>query len=96
VVAILRGVSSRIDSPFWTLEERIHRTRQSAAGAPAPARPTPASGRHIEVWADADGWIPGLLVSWERRADGWWGRVVVVIDGVAVEQYVIARLLRPL
>ena len=94
MVAILRGVSSRIDSPFGTLEERIHRTRQSAAGA--PARSAPASGRHIEVWADADGWVPGLLVSWERRADGWWGRVVVVTDGVAVEQYVIARLLRPI
>jgi len=36
------------------------------------------------------------LVSWERRADGWWGRIVVVVDGVAIEQYVIARLLRPL
>jgi|GEM_PF-1911275 len=90
---ILRGVSSRIDSPFGNLGERIQRTRQSAAAT--PTTPTTASGRHVEVWADAAGWVPGLLVSWERRADGWWGRVVVIHDGVAIEQYVTARLLRP-
>lgn len=43
----------------------------------------------------ARGWVPGLLVGWESRPDGWWGRVVVVRDGEAVELLVAARLLKP-
>jgi hypothetical protein len=93
-MATLRGASSRIDSPFRNLGERIQRKHQSTSGT--PATPATNSGRHIEVWEDAAGWVPGLLVAWERRNDGWWGRVVIINNGEAVEQLVTARPLRPL
>lgn len=88
------GVSSRIDSPFGTLDERLRRTRM-AANARAAAERMP-HGRFVDVLLD-DGstWIPGLFVAWERRADEWWGRVVTCDKGVANEHLMAARRLRP-
>lgn len=47
------------------------------------------------VSEDARGWVPGLLVAWEPRPDGCWGRVVLLRDGEAIELLVAARLLKP-
>lgn len=42
---------------------------------------------------------PGLLIEWERRDDGWWGRVVFVPfpsePGEVVERWIAASHLRP-
>ncbi|OYO16650.1 hypothetical protein CGZ93_17980 [Enemella dayhoffiae] len=50
----------------------------------------PSLPRH--VWVDGE---PGLLLEWDRRADGWWGRVVTSEGGQAVESWVRADRLRP-
>ena len=47
-----------------------------------------------------DGALPGLLLGWEQRAAGWWGRVVHPVrerdDGwVVVEEWLPAERLRP-
>ena len=52
-------------------------------------------GQYVEVHDDA-GWIPGLLVAWERRSDGaWWDRVVIAVDGEASEFLRLGTALRP-
>lgn len=58
-----------------------------------PDRPLP-HGQHVLV---VEGGVerPGLLVAWVRRADGWWGRVVLAADGEASEFLVEAARLRP-
>lgn len=45
----------------------------------------------------ATGQTPGLLLAWDRDAQGvWWGRVVISTpEAVAVEQLFRADLLRP-
>lgn len=52
-----------------------------------------AQGRRVS--GGIRGGVPGLLVAWELRPDGWRGRVVIVRDGEAVELRGAARLLKP-
>ena len=73
-----------------TIAERAAATR----GAEEP----PPRLRHCWV-TGAHGRLPGLLLGWERRADGWHGRVVHPVqeaDGwVVVEEWLPAGLLDP-
>lgn len=39
--------------------------------------------------------IPGLLIAWERRSDGWWGRVVLGRDGDTIITTIPSRLIKP-
>jgi len=89
-------MSSRITSPFGALGERIARTRGDLPGPePKEDKPRHPRGLHIEV-LDDDGWNPGLLVAWEQDGTGqWWGRVVTVTQGTAIESMYASRLLRP-
>ena len=73
---------------FGNLGERARRARHLAV------KPV-ATGRHVDARVDGE-WVPGLLASWERQPDGsWWGRVVLVRDGVAAEFLIAADRLRP-
>ena len=66
----------------------------SAGGATDAA---PVRGQHVLVHDDDGSWHPGLLASWVRHPDGWWGRVAVVnAGGDLVELEVTAARLRPL
>ena len=90
-------MSSRIESPFGGLGDRVARTRGDLPDPPR-GRDTPRHprGLHLDVLDDGDGWVPGLLVAWEHDAAGhWWGRVVTVTDGTATEALYAARRLRP-
>lgn len=59
--------------------------------------------RHVWITGGPEGRLrdpwPGLLVEWERRDDGWWGRVVFVpypaTAGEVVERWISADHLRP-
>jgi len=54
--------------------------------------------RHVWVTGpDNTGPHPGLVLQWERRGQDWWALCVwVVIDaGVTVQQWLPARLIRP-
>lgn len=78
----------------WTLAERTALTR--AAQLPA------GSGRTRHCWVtspDDDGTeLPGLVIEWQRRPEGWWARVVYLADdagSVCVQAWVESRHLRP-
>lgn len=72
------------------------RSQRSGIGAPTPtARRVLPTAQFAEV-RDAEQWVPGLLVAWERGADGsWWGRIVVAVDGEASEFLCAGSRLRP-
>jgi hypothetical protein len=99
----VRFVSSRI-SPFGTLGDRVAASRGDAAGKDAAmARDDRIEVRPVErgVWVEYQheslGWLPGLLVAWQRHSGGgaWWARIVVVAEpGVAVEMLVAGHLVR--
>ena len=85
-----------------TLAQRSANTQAAAEPRPpvdaAPVDPGPAV-RHC--WVTGPGARhPGLLLGWQRRADGWYGRVVHPVreaDGwIVVEEWVSAGLLEPL
>jgi hypothetical protein len=82
---------------FGTLAERAAR---SQGPDPVPSVPSPpAPVRHCWV-VGVDGALPALLLGWEQRASGWWGRVVHPVsepDGgwVVVEEWLPADRLRP-
>lgn len=90
-------MSSRIESPFGALGDRIASTRGERPGPPRrPEDLRHPHGLHVDVLDDQDGWIPGLLVAWEHDAAGtWWGRVITVTDATATESLYTARRLRP-
>ena len=87
---------------YGSMAERV------AASRPADAIPSPAAGadpdpaasppplRHCWV-SDRHGRLPGLLLEWRQRPDGWHGRVVhLVEDGqgwVLVEEWLPAAML---
>jgi hypothetical protein len=76
-------------------------------GVPLGQRPTVVGtqpvGAHLprrHVWVigpDGDGPHPGLILQWERRGQDWWAWCVwVVVDaGVAVQQWLPSKLIRP-
>jgi hypothetical protein len=59
--------------------------------------------RHVWIIGRPEGPLrdpwPGLLVEWERRADGWWARVVYVPYpaelGEVAERWIAAEHIRP-
>lgn len=71
-------------SQFGTLAERMEHTRR-VQGRHAP---------HVSALVDED-WLPGLLVTWERRDNAWWARVIVARAGEAEVFDLGARWLRP-
>jgi len=86
---------------YGSMAERV------AASRPADALPSPEPGpgagavpavpvRHCWV-TDRHGRLPGLLLEWRQRPDGWHGRVVhLVEDGagwVVVEEWLPAAML---
>ncbi len=91
------AMSSRIESPFGALGDRIASTRGELPGPPRrPGGPRHPHGLHVDVLDDQARWVPGLLVAWEHDAAGtWWGRVVTVTDATATESLYTARRLRP-
>lgn len=79
-----------------TLAERAARSRGEV---PEPPPPRAVDGvRHCWV-VGPEGVLPGLLLGWELRAAGWWGRAVHLVpeaDGWAVvEEWLPAERLRP-
>jgi len=80
-----------------SLSERVNPAAQDTAPSPA-TEPEPPSIRHCWV-TDRHGRLPGLLLEWQRRADGWHGRVVRPVredDGwQVVEEWLPAGLLGP-
>ena len=97
---------------YGSMAERVAASRSAAEVAPAPdlstdARPAPPASdppgalaglKHCWV-TDRHGRLPALLLAWQRRTDGWHGRVVRPIhDGegwVVVEEWLPAGLLDP-
>lgn len=84
-----------------TLAERAARSRGSADGPPVPpVPPVPPAPQLRHCWVVGDhGPLPALLLGWDQRAAGWWGRVVhpvVSTDGgwVVVEEWLPAERLR--
>ncbi|HEY3410310.1 MAG TPA: rhodanese-like domain-containing protein [Propionicimonas sp.] len=74
-------------SDFGSLADRT--------GAAINAKPERLLPTGVHVWVRAVGSeVPGLLAAWHQTADGWWGRVVTVIDGQSTETLVRADLLR--
>ena len=71
-----------------SMADRLSHTRQ----------PPPPSLKHCWVQG-RHGRLPGLLLGWEQRADGWYGRVVhpeLDAEGWAVvEAWLPAQLLEP-
>ncbi len=70
--------------------------RTAATAAPPPG---PPAVRHCWV-VGPDGVLPGLLLGWEQRASGWWGRAVHPVRAaddrwVVVEEWLPADRLRP-
>ena len=73
-----------------------------AAPTPSPGPPVPTTLRHCWV-VGPSGPLPALILGWERRASGWWGRVVHPVaegDGddptwVVVEEWLPGERLRP-
>jgi hypothetical protein len=85
------GMSNR--QGFGTMAERV---ADSRGGADVP--PEPPAIRHCFV-TGPHGKVPGLLLEWRQRPDGWHGRVVRPVleaDGwVVVEEWLPAGLLDP-
>ncbi len=78
----------------WTLAERTALTR--AAALP------PGTGRTRHCWvAPPEGQgseLPGLVLEWQRRPEGWCARVVYLADddgSVCVQAWVDSAHLRP-
>ncbi len=69
-----------------------------AGPLPEPAPPPPrqeSAGRHCWVHAPGTaGTVPGLLVEWRQRPEGWQGRVAYAVPGphgpVLVEAWIPA------
>lgn len=84
---------------FGTLADRAARSRVEQPSVPAVEAPGHADVRHC--WVVGPGGVaPGLLLGWEQRAAGWWGRTVHPVteaDGsrVVVEEWLPADRLRP-
>ena len=80
-----------------TLAERAARSRPPETASDPRTPPTPV--RHCWV-VGPEGALPGLLLGWEQRASGWWGRTVHPVreqDGrwAVVEEWLPADRLRP-
>lgn len=74
-----------------TLADRTARSRER--------EPPPVALRHCWV-VGPEGALPGLLLGWERRASGWWGRAVHPVPAAdagwaVVEEWLPADRLRP-
>lgn len=84
---------------YGAMADRVARTQ--APADPHPRVPEPPPLKHCWVTTSA-GRLPGLLLEWRRRPDGWNGRVVHAVpadeDGgwVVVEEWLPAGLLDPL
>lgn len=70
------------------------------SAAPAGLDDRPDGVRHVWVAPSARHPdmrpYPGLLVSWQRRDDGWWAHVVMLLPtGAVVVNWVPATLVRP-
>lgn len=71
------------DPTGGTLADRVRRTS-------TPTRHT----LPCHVWIDSTD--PGVLLAWERDANGqWWGRVLHSAAGVGVESLIVATRIRP-
>lgn len=90
-VPTLEPMSSRIDSEFGNLGERVAAMTR-AVPEDRPVDPA----RHVWVKAPS-GRQAGLLVAWVRGGDGkWWGKVAVSdAPGEASLQLVAGSLLTP-
>lgn len=84
------------------LEQGASASTPTAQLTPAP--PSFARARAVvrHVWVagppEDAGPFPGVLIGWERRSDGWWGRVVYTLpgqDATVVVTWVPAVVLQP-
>ena len=83
-------MSTRIHSPWGSLGDRL------AAGQGGRVVRPCGHGRWVEFHTDDGDWVPALLAAWEQQPDRtWWGRVVIVEDGIATEILATAARLRP-
>ncbi len=84
-----------------TLAERAARSREQPREPVDVAEPVPEQPPVRHCWVvGPQGTLPALLLGWEQRATGWWGRVVHPVreqDGrwVVVEEWLPADRLRP-
>ena len=84
---------------YGSMAERVAAGRQ--AGALAPLEPAPAAAAAPPVrpcWVnDRHGRLPGLLLEWRQRPDGWHGRVVHLVEDeqgwAVVEEWLPAAML---
>jgi hypothetical protein len=89
---------------YGSMAERVARTTPEAPAASADARTAPAevpeAPRLRHCWVtDRHGRLPGLLLEWRRRPDGWHAKVVHAVADVegwvVVEEWLPAGLLDP-
>ena len=93
----MAGGMNKRGGGYGSMAARIARSAGSAA-EPANHAPPPPTIKHCWV-TDRHGRLPGLLLEWTQRPDGWHARVVhAVEDGdgwVIVEEWLPAGLLEP-
>jgi len=86
---------------YGSMAERVANARAAAPASPEPRSPEPGSPEPPPIrpcWVtDRHGRLPGLLLEWRQRPDGWHGRVVHVVQDdvgwVVVEEWLPAGLL---
>ena len=71
-------MSSRIDTPFGTLGERIQRM-----GSPMPPSPSPSpsQAQPRTPWCLVDGVLPGVVAAWTNVGGEWEALVCYVKEG---------------
>jgi hypothetical protein len=71
----MAGGMNRRNNPFAvSLSDRVRSDQPAVPTVDVMSAPPPPDVRHVFV-TDELGRRAGLLLRWEKRGDGWWGRV---------------------
>ena len=82
-------MSSKTDSPFGSLGERVQQS-----GSPPPS-PSPSPPQPRTPWCLVDGVLPGVVAGWTHLGGEWEALVCYVKDGELRSATLPARRLTP-
>lgn len=88
-------MSSRIDSPFGSLGERLQRSGSSPQPQPEPQAQLGSPSQPRTPWCLVDGVLPGVVAAWTRLGGEWQALVCYVKDGELHSAMLPARRLTP-